>query len=147
MRLYWIAIKTHLGSNNMASKKASFDSRDPSYTSVDTAVDFDSDTAGPIDWKTSDEAAPVEGLIAPDKPLTPGIDASDEGSFYMRDIGSHDTSKTTGETKKAYTGRERRRINRRSQQDRRSDIRFELDKNDRRQHSGRRENDFSSKIW
>jgi len=157
IRVYYIAIKAHLGSNDMSSKKASFESRDPSYhspdsandrsTELDDAVDSGSDTAGTIDWETADEPVPAEGLIAPDKPFTLDEDASDKGSFYARDIESSDDSKTQAEKENAYNGIERRRVNRRSRQDRRSDIRFELDKNDRRQHSGRRESDFSPTYW
>ena len=94
----------------MSSKKASFESRDPSHqspdsasdrsTKLDDAVDFGSDTAATIDWETADEPVQAEGLIAPDKPFTLGEDASDKGSFYARDMSSSDDSKTQAETKK-----------------------------------------------
>ncbi|MDC0362273.1 hypothetical protein OAN12_04445 [Halioglobus sp.] len=137
----------------MSSKKASFESRDPSYktpdsagngfTKQDGAVDFGNDAGAPIDWKTTDEPVAAKDLLAQGNPLTPGEDASDKGSFYARDMGSSAKGKTLDNTKKPYTGKERRRLNRRARQDRRCDIRFELDKSDRRKNSGRRESDSS----
>ena len=64
---------------------------------------------------------------------------------------SHDTSPATSEVNEAqtkkYMGQERRRVDRRQSSDRRVDVRFEVDKNDRRQKSGRRHNDAAPKFW
>jgi len=46
-----------------------------------------------------------------------------------------------------YTGAERRRDNRRKNQDRRGDVRFDLAKSDRREKPGRREDDQAPKFW
>jgi hypothetical protein len=48
---------------------------------------------------------------------------------------------------KKYMGAERRRDNRRQQQDRRIDVRFEPSKEDRRQNPGRREDDSVATFW
>jgi hypothetical protein len=64
---------------------------------------------------------------------------------------SHDTSPATGEINEAqakkYMGQERRRVDRRQSQDRRVDVRFEVDKSDRRQKNGRRHNDAAPNFW
>ncbi len=46
-----------------------------------------------------------------------------------------------------YMGPERRRDNRRSGHDRRLDVRFELNAEDRRQSHGRREGDKAPQFW
>ena len=48
---------------------------------------------------------------------------------------------------KKYMGPERRRDNRRQQADRRDDVRFDLKATDRRQKSGRRQDDKDTKFW
>ncbi len=48
---------------------------------------------------------------------------------------------------KRYTGVERRKGNRRNAHDRREEVRFEFDKEDRRQQEGRREDDKTPKFW
>ncbi len=48
---------------------------------------------------------------------------------------------------KRYTGVERRKGNRRRSQDRREEVRFEFDKEDRRQEEGRRGDDKTPKFW
>ena len=48
---------------------------------------------------------------------------------------------------KKYMGPERRRENRRSGHDRRLDVRFELNAEDRRQSHGRREGDTCPDFW
>ena len=66
-------------------------------------------------------------------------------------FGSRDTGPATSEINdvqaKKYMGQERRRVDRRQSQDRRVDVRFELDKSDRRQKNGRRHNDAAPKFW
>ena len=46
-----------------------------------------------------------------------------------------------------YTGAERRRQTRRKRADRREELRFELDKKDRRATAGRRADDVDIKFW
>ena len=46
-----------------------------------------------------------------------------------------------------YTGVERRKTDRRDYHDRREEVRFEFDKEDRRKGGGRREDDKSPKFW
>jgi len=73
--------------------------------------------------------------MSPDKPL-----------FESRDPGTADPS-TTDRKGSKYTGQERRRKNRRNSKDRRADVRFEIDKNDRREKAGRRHDDAAPKFW
>ena len=47
----------------------------------------------------------------------------------------------------SYKGAERRRGHRRSNGDRRQEMRFELDKSDRRENPGRRAEDKTPKFW
>jgi hypothetical protein len=134
----------------MSSKKASFESRDPS------------NVAGAPDAKKVGQGTPIQTAtfeateIADDSGLT--IDMPDAGdgdrdeeiaeksSFYSRDpeVATSDISK---KEKKKYMGVERRRDDRRKAQDRRSDVRFDLDKSDRRKNDGRREDDATVKYW
>jgi hypothetical protein len=51
------------------------------------------------------------------------------------------------EGEQQYSGPERREGNRRSGKDRREEVRFEVDKEDRRQRPGRRKGDKSPKFW
>ena len=66
-------------------------------------------------------------------------------------FGTLDTSPGAATTdtkgKKQYMGTERRRTNRREQADRRTEVRFEPGKEDRRQNPGRREDDASPTFW
>lgn len=48
---------------------------------------------------------------------------------------------------KKYMGSERRRDNRREHHDRRTEVRFEPGKEDRRQNPGRREDDAAPTFW
>jgi hypothetical protein len=49
--------------------------------------------------------------------------------------------------KEKYTDKERRRENQRQAKDRRTDVRFDLTKADRRETQGRREDDITPKFW
>jgi hypothetical protein len=130
----------------MSSKKASFESRDPSHvTGAPDAAKVASDTPS--------QKATFNAIdIADDSGLT--IDVPDEGdgeiaekpSFYSRDLEVA-TSDISKKDKKKYMGVERRRDNRRKAQDRRSDVRFDLNKSDRRENDGRREDDATAKYW
>ena len=73
--------------------------------------------------------------MPPDKPL-----------FESRDPGTEDPG-TPGPKGRKYTGQERRRKNRRNSKDRRADVRFEIDKSDRREKPGRRHDDSAPKFW
>ena len=73
----------------------------------------------------------AEGLLAPGNPLTPGEDASDKGSFYAREIWARaPTAETQADTRKTPMQRQRAPPPQPpfARQDRRRDIRFELDK-------------------
>lgn len=131
----------------MSSKKASFESRDPSHTIDEKPADAKEKVAipaGKASFAVSDPSPP-----SIDEPINFGDETAiaEKASFYARDpgIATKDPEKNPG--KKKYVGLERRRDNRRSGTDRRSDVRFELDKQDRRQNDGRRENDFTPKYW
>ena len=71
---------------------------------------------------------------------------TERASFYSRDP-NHVIQDKLDPKKKKYMGIERRRDDRRKAQDRRVDVRFDLDKEDRRQCTGRREEDKSAKFW
>lgn len=75
-----------------------------------------------------------------------GGKVGEKASFYSRDTEPF-TSDTDDENTKKYAGVERRRRNRRSNEERRKEIRFELDKADRRQNPGRRKDDKKPKFW
>jgi len=67
--------------------------------------------------------------------------------FEVRDVGQGSSSDDSGEGNKKYTGVERRRGNRRSGKERRTEVRFEINKEDRRQNHGRRHDDNSPTFW
>ena len=122
----------------MSSKKASFESRDPSY--VPTNTKSSEDKNAPVAWTTGDEPAAEAGMIAPQETREADKDEPDKASFYTRDINK-------AAENVMYKGKERRKTNRRSTHERRTDVRFELDSNDRRQNTGRRKTDFTPKYW
>ncbi|WP_133300630.1 hypothetical protein [Seongchinamella sediminis] len=64
----------------------------------------------------------------------------ERAQFEVRDVGSASGGADTGGNKK-YMGVERRRAHRRTGMDRRTDVRFEPGKDDRRQNHGRRHDD------
>ncbi len=70
----------------------------------------------------------------------------ERASFYSRDPRPF-SSDTEDSEKRKYAGEERRKRNRRSNTDRRQEVRFEPDKDDRRQTDGRRKNDKQPKFW
>lgn len=51
------------------------------------------------------------------------------------------------DNKEDYKGPERRKEQRRKAVDRRSDVRFEPDKEDRRKNAGRRKSDRDGNLW
>ena len=71
---------------------------------------------------------------------------SDKPLFESREPGPVTASAEHPGSKK-YMGQERRRDNRRQSKDRRDDVRFELDKSDRRENPGRREDDAAATFW
>lgn len=71
---------------------------------------------------------------------------TEKASFYARDPSPF-TSDTKAAGKKKYMDVERRYQNRRTAEDRREEIRFDLSKDERRQEIGRRDNDSDPKFW
>jgi hypothetical protein len=67
--------------------------------------------------------------------------------FESRDVAPPTYDPADTKNPKKYMGPERRRENRRGGHDRRQDVRFELNKEDRRQRSGRRHDDKAPKFW
>jgi len=131
------------GKDAESSSKATFESRDPSGD----AVEFTTGEAPKPSGKASFESRDLSHVdYSAENPAQADDNVSDKASFYARDpdLGTSDVSKTG---KKKYMGPERRKANRRSGKDRRSDVRFDLDKSDRRQTEGRREDDHTPKYW
>ncbi len=71
---------------------------------------------------------------------------AEKAKFEVRDVSVGSSSGDVAGGKK-YMGPERRRDNRRSGMDRRTDVRFEPSKDDRRQNHGRRHDDNSPHFW
>lgn len=67
--------------------------------------------------------------------------------FEARDVSPASYDPMDKDNPKKYMGPERRRENRRGGKDRRQDVRFELNKEDRRQSQGRRHDDKSPQFW
>jgi hypothetical protein len=65
--------------------------------------------------------------------------------FEAREISPSYVVDEEGEKK--YTGPERRTQNRRSGKERRNEIRFEINKQDRRENPGRRKGDKGPRFW
>ncbi len=65
---------------------------------------------------------------------------SERAQFEVREVGSGSGAADTDGNKK-YMGQERRREHRRTGIDRRTDVRFEPGKDDRRKNHGRRHDD------
>ncbi len=70
----------------------------------------------------------------------------EKAKFEVRDVDTGSSNPMKKEGKK-YMGVERRRENRRSGMDRRTDVRFEPSKDDRRKNHGRRHDDNSPQFW
>jgi len=70
----------------------------------------------------------------------------ERASFYSRDPRPFSTDTDDPETRE-YAGEERRKTDRRSNAERRQEIRFEPGKDDRRQDDGRRKDDKKPKFW
>ena len=132
----------------MSSKKASFESKDPSYV-----ADAPLDGGRPADETFTRKAAFPSIDLAEDFHL-PAQEPNEEkeentekkASFYARDpdVG---TSTVSEPSRKKYMEEERRNHNRRKADDRRSDVRFDVNKTDRRQANGRRKDDALVKYW
>ncbi len=67
--------------------------------------------------------------------------------FEVRDVDPGSSSPTCQDGEKKYMGPERRRNTRRSGKDRRTDVRFEPGKDDRRKNYGRRHDDNGPQFW
>ncbi len=76
---------------------------------------------------------------------------NNKSTFESRDLTSglslvvEKNEDSTEEPK--YTGKERRKENRREASDRREEVRFEIKKTDRRENHGRRSDDNSPTFW
>lgn len=70
----------------------------------------------------------------------------EKAQFGVLDVSPGATTKDD-KGKTQYKGTERRRENRRKSSDRRTEVRFEPGKEDRRQNPGRREDDASPTFW
>lgn len=70
----------------------------------------------------------------------------ERASFYSRDPRAFSSHTEDPETRE-YAGQERRKRDRRSTPDRRTEVRFEPGKDDRRQTDGRRKGDKQPKFW
>ncbi|MFV8818047.1 hypothetical protein [Haliea sp. E17] len=70
----------------------------------------------------------------------------DKAIFEVRDLDPGTSSAEVKDGKK-YMGIERRKQNRRSGMDRRTDVRYEPGKDDRRKDHGRRHDDNGPQFW
>ena len=70
----------------------------------------------------------------------------EKAQFGVLDV-SPGAATTDEKGNRQYKGVERRKENRRKKSDRRTEVRFEPGKEDRRQNSGRREDDASPTFW
>lgn len=70
---------------------------------------------------------------------------SDDSYFTL--AAQEDTAAAGVAEKRAYNGMERRFVIRRSGEDRRKEVRFEVGKGDRRDGEGRRDDDHTPKFW
>jgi hypothetical protein len=71
----------------------------------------------------------------------------EKAHFEARDVSPATYDPKDEKSTRKYMGPERRRENRRSGHDRRNDVRFELNKEDRRKSQGRRHDDKSPQFW
>lgn len=132
----------------MSSKKAVFEARDPAKRAGDT---IDSLNKG-VDTLSADTFS-LEPLADADAGCPEGVrgeasvQVAEKASFYAPDPELETPDSSARGKKKKYSGVERRRTNRRSGGDRRTDVRFDLDSTDRRQIQGRREDDKTPKYW
>jgi hypothetical protein len=60
---------------------------------------------------------------------------------------THSQFAMTADSEDKYLGPERRRVNRRATQDRRGEVRFDINASDRRENPGRRQDDVSVNFW
>ena len=70
--------------------------------------------------------------------------AGEKALFSAREVGLGSSTGTSGGRK--YMEAEKRRYHRRSNQDRRAEVRFDLN-GDRRQNRGRRDDDITAQFW
>ena len=94
----------------------------------------------------SDGAGPAVGVEEPSLVSEVGSTETYRPRFEARDPSPPGAGSDTKNPKK-YMGPERRRDHRRTGEDRRGDIRFEVGKEDRRKNSGRRRDDKSPDFW
>jgi hypothetical protein len=130
----------------MPSKKAVFESKDPSGASESLVGTRKGDNDVPVE-KTSFESQDVSDIdFDTGESVNDGNTVAEKSSFYTRE-SELESDEPALPRKKKYEGVERRKFNRRSGKDRRGDVRFDLDKSDRRESEGRREEDHTPKYW
>jgi len=134
----------------MSSKKAIFESKDPSHGA--------NGAEGAVATRKSEDETPVsKATDAPEPTKFSEIDfatgksleskLAERPSFYTRDPDLGEATFTPKEEGR-YTGAERRQGGtRRAGNERRNDVRFDLEKKDRRKNNGRREGDTDLEYW
>jgi hypothetical protein len=77
----------------------------------------------------------------------PASSAPGKAQFDSQEVSPTSYSSGDKSKPKKYMGPEQRRGHRRGGEERRKDIRFELDKEDRRKDQGRRKDDETPEFW
>ncbi len=131
----------------MASKKAVFESKNLSNTADDNVGSHRGDTVQLDDNLSLEPLADSQPESAPVESNETTGKVGEAASFYAPDPDLAVAETSEPAKNKKYMGEERRRANRRAGTDRRGDVRFDLDKTDRRQNKGRREDDFTPDYW
>lgn len=132
----------------MSSNKAIFESRDPVNGSNGAVASRKNGDHAPLPKEGAGTGTSRLSDIdfATGKPLDDGTEVAEKTSFYTRDPDLGHASFAPQKSGR-YTGMERRKGGRRSGKERRNDIRFETDKEDRRQCHGRRKEDAPPDYW
>ena len=131
----------------MSSKKAVFGPRDSSDGASDTTDASQVDDTGLSDKFSLEPLGDADADIPAGGPAETTPQVSEKASFYAPDPELDTSEAPASGAKKKYMGVERRKTNRRSGSDRRTDVRFELDDSDRRKSEGRRAEDKTPKYW
>lgn len=131
----------------MPSKKAVFEARDPSSTPDSSLGTLKGDDEGTVETASLESKKLSQIDFNTGESVQDTDEVAENSSFYTRDTKLESTDQPELEEKGKYMGVERRRRNRRSRSDRRADVRFDLEKSDRRQYNSRRENDGGPSYW
>ncbi|NQX88839.1 MAG: hypothetical protein HRT77_09250 [Halioglobus sp.] len=134
----------------MSSKKAVFETKDPSHA-TDSVYGAVPTRKNDVDAPVSKDALKTRQLAEFDfetgNPVEDGAEVAETSSFYTRDPGLGSGAAFQPGREGTYTGLDRRKIKRRSGIDRRNNVRFDLNKSDRRSSNGRREDDSDLQYW